>query len=264
VKRRTTETYIKYGEECNRGHENPECYTSSGECRQCCLLRAKGSLPSKLELPFRRRAATYVKHGRVCRRGHVDPECYVSTQECVICAGLRTRGGLLPVKLITARQRARNEGRKVYVGEMCVAGHRLRHISNASCVECMRSYELSDRQRRRKLDTNREYLREHPWIGKKGQAKRQQATPLWLTKDQWLQIGWFYDQAAWLSERRGIPHEVDHIVPLRGKTVCGLNVPWNLQIMTKEGNRRKRDRLPGSGELVHLAAKGYCGQLVRA
>lgn len=75
-------------------------------------------------------------------------------------------------------------------------------------------------------------------------ASRRKATPPWLTKEQRLEIELIYAEARELTLLTGIPHHVDHIMPLRGKTACGLHVPWNLQILPACINRRKGNRIP--------------------
>lgn len=79
------------------------------------------------------------------------------------------------------------------------------------------------------------------YVAKRNAAKLQ-ATPKWLTKAHHLEIEGFYIEAARLTRETSIPHEVDHIVPLQGKTVRGLHVPWNLQILTKFENSSKGNK----------------------
>lgn len=57
------------------------------------------------------------------------------------------------------------------------------------------------------------------------------ATPVWLTPQHRQAIRDAYERARLLTEATGELHVVDHIVPKCGKTVCGLHVPWNLQVM---------------------------------
>jgi 5-methylcytosine-specific restriction endonuclease McrA len=70
-------------------------------------------------------------------------------------------------------------------------------------------------------------------------AKQAQATPAWLTNEQFKQIEEFYSMAKELETVFPWKQHVDHVVPINGKDVCGLHVPWNLQILSMKANLEK-------------------------
>ena len=73
-------------------------------------------------------------------------------------------------------------------------------------------------------------------ITNKYRAAKLNATPSWLTDEHQEAILAVYNKAA------DKDYHVDHIVPLQGETVCGLHVPWNLQILPPSVNCSKGNR----------------------
>lgn len=71
-------------------------------------------------------------------------------------------------------------------------------------------------------------------------ARKLNATPPWVDMKA---IEAIYIEAKRITGETGVPHEVDHIHPLKSDTVCGLHVPWNLQILPRADNRSKANRL---------------------
>lgn len=80
----------------------------------------------------------------------------------------------------------------------------------------------------------------------KRRASKIQATPKWLTNKYFEQIEDFYIQARILTKITGIKHVVDHTIPLKHKNICGLHVPWNLQILTHKENSSKKNSFDGT------------------
>lgn len=73
----------------------------------------------------------------------------------------------------------------------------------------------------------------------KRRAKKLNATPDWLTKEHLEDIKSMYSLSKKLETLCGLKYHVDHIVPLQGGNVCGLHVPWNLQILEASINLSK-------------------------
>ena len=73
-------------------------------------------------------------------------------------------------------------------------------------------------------------------------AAKLNATPAWADKEA---IEYVYYAAKVIGDVYGSKPHVDHIVPLKGKTVCGLHVHNNLQLLAPSDNLKKSNKLGG-------------------
>lgn len=77
----------------------------------------------------------------------------------------------------------------------------------------------------------------------KRRAAKEKRTPGWLLDDDLWLMREVYSLRALRDRVTGIKWHVDHVVPLRGKHVCGLHVPENLQVIPATLNLAKGNKL---------------------
>jgi hypothetical protein len=188
--------------------------------------------------------AALIDVGVPCKKGHVVGR-YAVSKKCVTCA---TEAALAWNEANKAKHRANV---RVYA-----AKHREEHRAYASAYRKAnpdRVKALNDRWQaanpEKYLDISRTWkLRNKAHVCAKGAARRAmklQRTPPWLTEAHLADIKAVYAEAAEKTRVTGQSWHVDHIVPLLGKTVSGLHVPWNLQVIPGSENMRKGNRHDG-------------------
>jgi hypothetical protein len=113
-------------------------------------------------------------------------------------------------------------------------------------LEYLRNYYKAKKNTEEYQRKYEEYYRENKSAFLDRAARRRaaklNAIPPWLTKDHFDEIKDFYIAAKMFKIYTGQDYHVDHIVPLQGKDVCGLHVPWNLQILTAQENLSKSNK----------------------
>ena len=122
---------------------------------------------------------------------------------------------------------------------------RLKRQANAAKInEQVKAWKAANPKRKKALDkayhdrnkNNPEYLAKRKHHEANRRARKLQATPKWLTLEQKQQIKQLY-----LNCPPG--YHVDHIIPLKGNSISGLHVPWNLQWLPGIVNRVKSNKV---------------------
>ena len=137
---------------------------------------------------------------------------------------------------IISRKEAQQLGLKRYfTGKPCPHGHiSERHVCNKMCIECTNKSNYKRRGHKPRDDVS--YRSPSSYKKREANARRRARCRQATFDNYKSQINEIY---------KGCPagYQVDHIVPLNGKEVCGLHVPWNLQYLTPEQNVKKGNRL---------------------
>jgi len=188
--------------------------------------------------------ATRYFTGRPCVHGHIAQRM-TSSKSCLTCL------------------RARKAGYQAKNREKINAHDRARYATDekardrkkaATAAWVKRNKEAVVSHKKNYVDRNRAKVRaaNRRWSSKNTAKKAAYAanrraakahrTPLWLTDEDFWIMDEVYDLAAARSKATGVPHQVDHIIPLQGRIVSGLHVPSNLQILTAHENATKHNQ----------------------
>lgn len=93
-------------------------------------------------------------------------------------------------------------------------------------------------------ESRRRWVKKNPSSISERKAKRRAAEllamPSWSDR---VAIKRIYEECKEITRQCGGKWHVDHVIPLQGKTVCGLHVPANLRVIPAEENAKKSNRL---------------------
>jgi 5-methylcytosine-specific restriction endonuclease McrA len=187
--------------------------------------------------------AAYYFTGVPCTHGHVAPR--KTKGSCVDCLRVEWQRGAETRREYFAEYNRSSQGQ---------AAKEKYYLANRDAVIARAQARTPEEKRAAQKswkDKNVVWVRADT---KARRRKHRQATPPWLTRRQKTEIRQLYQIAITMSKTTGEQYVVDHIVPLRSDVVCGLHVPWNLRVITREENLAKSNKLPVNSHTTTLDA----------
>lgn len=162
--------------------------------------------------------------GRPCARGH-DSLRESSSGQCLQCKAERDAR----VRVVNREEyNARKARERTKHRAQRAADAKLRRDTETPDMRIARLERAKEKARQWRKDNPKHHLA----LTNMHKHAVRVRTPAWADRDALVQV---YKQCP-------AGHQVDHIVPLRGALVSGLNVPWNLQYLTPDENRAKSNR----------------------
>ena len=187
--------------------------------------------------------------GNPCKHGHIS-ERQTSKGECIRCKQIwqsnnsDTRKAWHEAnreRLRKKRNKNKEEVNRKKREWFSKVGHIRAKEYRAENAEQIRRYakQYYERNKDRLKEYREENRARYDAHCRARQARQYKATPPWACIES---ISLKYKERNAMSALTGIPHHVDHVIPLNGDNVCGLHVQNNLRVIPARDNMRKKNQ----------------------
>jgi|ERR1700757_144932 len=237
-----SQNLLKYTDDrpCRNGHENPLRYVKTKGCVEC--NKAYYHKPGIKE-------AILAKRQEPTRKEEISRKQKELLKDPIRGEEIRARNRksrqvkmMDPTYAAEKRRKQAEHRKKPEIKEHQIA-YRASVERQIISKEYHRNYLANPETRDKKYQQNRQWAKDNPekikaYTVEYQTSKKKQLTG-WANLEKILKV---YAEATMLSKQTGIPYDVDHWVPLKGRTVSGLHVEYNLRPLESNKNKSKGNK----------------------